>query len=198
MFDAGGSGVSRDDLLLDAAEEARFYSRLPAATGRGGRRQGVNQHEQLVCIEEKVDGANLGITVDDDLKLVVQNRSHFVNSKTHPQFSTLDAWVEEHSAALYELLESRNLVLFGEWLYAKHSIRYTHLPGYFMAFDLYDKTVGKFFSWRERNRQLEGACIPVVRQISETTITGRKDVSAGAQSQSYIFAPATFFLILHK
>ena len=176
LFDAGGSGVSRDDLLLDAVEEAKFYSASPTAR-KGGKRQGPPKQEaQLVSIEEKVDGANLGISVGADMQLLVQNRSHFVNSKTHAQFSTLDSWIEENSAALYELLESKNLVLFGEWLYAKHSIHYTRLPGYFMAFDLYDKTVGKFFSWRERNRRLEESGIPVVRQISETTISGRDDV----------------------
>ena len=176
LFDAGGSGVSRDDLLLDEGEEALFYSGRSAGSRARGRRPGAPAG-RLVCIEEKVDGANLGISVGEDLQLRVQNRSHFVNSKTHAQFSTLDSWLEENSAALYELLQSRSLVLFGEWLYAKHSIHYTQLPGYFMAFDLFDKSVGKFFSWRERNRRLEGTGIPVVRKISETTIDGRKEVS---------------------
>ena len=172
LFDAGGSGVSRDDLLLDEGEEAVFYSGRSAGSRARGRRPG-----RLVCIEEKVDGANLGISVGEDLQLRVQNRSHFVNSKTHAQFSTLESWLEENSGTLYELLESKNLVLFGEWLYAKHSIHYTRLPGHFMAFDIFDRSAGKFFSWRERNRQLEGTGIPVVRRISETTIDGRKDVS---------------------
>lgn len=170
LFDAGGSGVSRDDLLLDAGEEAVFYSQQPRGKGKQGTQQ------QLVCLEEKVDGANLGISVGEDLQLRVQNRSHFVNSKTHRQFSSLDSWIEENSSALYDLLESGNFVLFGEWLYAKHSIHYTRLPGYFMAFDLYDKSVGNFFSWRERNKRLEDTGIPVVRQIIETTTSGRKDV----------------------
>lgn len=168
LFDAGGSGVSRDDLLFDSSEEAVFYT-------QGGKRKQKTQ-QQLVCLEEKVDGANLGISLGEDMQLRVQNRSHFVNSKTHRQFNCLDLWIEENSAALYELLKTGNFVLFGEWLYAKHSIHYTRLPGYFMAFDLYDKSVGKFFSWRERNRRLESTGIPVVRQISETTISGRQDV----------------------
>ena len=79
LFDAGGSGVSRDNLLMDAGEEKRFYS----PPGKGP--------QQLVAIEEKVDGANLGISIDTDMKLCVKNRSHFINSKTHKQFSTLDA-----------------------------------------------------------------------------------------------------------
>ena len=165
LFDAGGSGVSRDDLLMDAGEEKRFYSQ----PGKG--------RQQLVAIEEKVDGANLGISIDTDLKLCVQNRSHFINSKTHKQFSTLDAWLTENSSSLHQILEPGQHVLFGEWLYAKHSIRYTRLPGYFMAFDIYDREAGKFFSWRERNRRLEGSGIPTVRQIAEVTLSGREEVS---------------------
>ena len=165
LFDAGGSGVSRDDLLMDAGKEKLFYSQ----SGRRGK-------QQLVALEEKVDGANLGVSIGVDMRLKVQNRSHYVNSKTHRQFSSLDTWLSENSAALYEILEPGRHVLFGEWLYAKHSVHYTRLPGYFMAFDLYDKEVGKFYSWRERNRRLEGSGIPVVRQIAETTLSGREEV----------------------
>ena len=179
LFDAGGSGVTRDDLLMDAGEASAFYSGQAAVPRGRGRRPGAAARGggRLVCIEEKVDGANLGISVGEDMQLRVQNRSHFVNSKTHAQFSTLDSWLEENSGTLYELLQSGDLVLFGEWLYAKHSIHYTRLPGLFMAFDLFDRKAGRFFSWRERNRRLEGGGIPVVRSISETTIAGRSDVS---------------------
>ena len=164
LFDAGGSAVSRDDLLLDPAEEKLFYS-----TPRG--------RQQLVAIEEKVDGANLGISISaEDMSLRVQNRSHYVNSKTHRQFSSLDAWLSEYSPAVYDILEPGRHVLYGEWLYAKHSIHYTNLPGYFLAFDIYDAKEGKFMSWRERNRLLKESEIPVVRQIAETTISGREEV----------------------
>lgn len=164
LFDAGGSSVSRDDLVMDSGEEAVFYS------SAGKRRQ-------LVVMEEKVDGANLGISLGEDMKLRVQNRSHYVDSSTHRQFSTLDAWVEEHAGALYQVLGSGDSVLFGEWLYAKHSVHYTRLPGYFLAFDIYDRAEGKFLSCRDRNRRLEGSGIPVVRLIAETTLSGREDVS---------------------
>ncbi len=175
LFDAGGNGVSRDDLLMDPGEEKSFYSPQ-------GRRQRPPQTPVLVAVEEKVDGANLGISIGADMKLYVQNRSHYVNSQTHKQFSTLDAWLAEHSPALYEILEPGRHVLFGEWLYAKHSIHYTRLPGgYFMTFDLYDRKVGRFYSWRERNRRLEGSGIPVVRMIAETTIAGREEVRARLQ-----------------
>ena len=186
LFDAGGSGVSRDDLLMDAGEEKMFYSgRAPSSSRKGGasssKRKKTNPSTNptpLVAIEEKVDGANLGISLDSNMQFLVQNRSHYVNSKTHRQFGSLDSWLAEHSADLFQVLgEPGSHVLFGEWLYAKHSIHYTRLPGYFIAFDIYDLKEGKFLSWRERNRRLEGTGIPVVRLITETALSGREDVS---------------------
>ena len=165
LFDAGGSAISRDDLLMDAEEEKYFY----ASTCR-------SRPQVTVAIEEKVDGANLGFSIGDDMVLRVQNRSHYVNSKTHKQFSSLDGWIAEHSAALYDILEPGKHILFGEWLYAKHSIHYTKLPGYFMAFDIYDKEACTFYSWRERNRVLKDTGIPIVRQIAEKTLSGRDEV----------------------
>lgn len=177
LFDAGGSGVSRDDLLMDPGEEGAFYSKVSKGKGARGKATGGGK---LVAMEEKVDGANLGISIDPDtLQFKVQNRSHFINSKTHRQFGILDSWLSEHSEGLFKVLGAdpgRN-VLFGEWLYATHSIAYTRLPDYFLAFDIYDRVVGKFLSWRERNRCLEGTGIHPVRLIAEDTLTGREDVS---------------------
>ncbi len=171
LFDAGGSSVSRDDLLLDKGEENGYYT--PKSSRGNAQPQPV-----IVAIEEKVDGANLGISINSrDMSISVQNRSHYVNSKTHRQFNTLDTWLSEHSSDLYDVIEPDRHVLFGEWLYAKHSIHYTKLQGYFMAFDIYDRKCDKFYSWRERNRLLANTGIPVVRQITETTLSSRDDVS---------------------
>lgn len=164
LFDAGGNGVSRDDLLMDKEEADVFYSR------RG--------RQTVVSIEEKVDGANLGISISQsDYRLLVQNRSHYVNAHTHKQFSGLDQWLEQHSAGLFEAMEPGRHVLFGEWLFAKHSIHYTRIPGYFVAFDIYDRQSHRFYSRRERNRRLEATHIPFVRLIAECPIQGRDHVS---------------------
>ena len=180
--------MSRDDLLMDKGEENSFYTPLNS----GGRARQPQQQQVTVAIEEKVDGANLGISIGSDMQIKVQNRSHYVNSKTHRQFSTLDSWLAEHSSALYSVLEPERHVLFGEWLYVKHSIHYTKLPGYFMAFDLYDRHDNRFFSWRERNRRLKDTGIPVVRQIAETTVSGREEVSANQLLDNSVLTIRTF------
>ena len=69
ILDAGGKAVTRDDLLLDDGEIALFCNGTT-----------------LVWVEEKVDGANLGISITKDGKIVAQNRSHFVNSASASQF----------------------------------------------------------------------------------------------------------------
>lgn len=180
LFDAGGSGVSRDDLLMDPGEEAAFYSRSSKGKGSSKASSRGGSGGRVVAMEEKVDGANLGISIDaETLQFKVQNRSHFINSKTHRQFANLDSWLSEHSEGLFKVMGSDpcRYVIFGEWLYATHSIAYTRLPDYFLAFDVYDRKVGKFLSWRERNKCLEGTGIRPVRLIAEDTLNGREDVS---------------------
>ena len=75
-----------------------------------------------------------------DLLILVLLRSHYVNSSTHPQFKGLDAWLERNRADVYQVLgdEPGKYVLFGEWMFAKHSLEYSRLPDYFIAFDIYD------------------------------------------------------------
>lgn len=160
IYDAGGSGVGRDDLLMDMREvEQVFFS------------------GQRVAVEEKVDGANLGLSIGHDGRILAQNRSHYVNSSTHTQFRMLDQWIEEHTSALYDVLgEQSGYILYGEWLYATHSIEYTRLPAYFLAFDIYDRKAGQFLSRAERDVRLRGTGIRTVPLIAERRFTCIDDV----------------------
>ncbi|KAI6656485.1 DNA ligase III [Oopsacas minuta] len=173
---AVGKGVSRDDLLMDKGEENLFYTDPKTPDSR------------VVSIEEKIDGANLGISIAKDYRLLCQNRSHYVTSVTHKQFSPLDSWVQDHSAELFEILEPERHILFGEWVYAKHSIHYNQLPSYFIAFDLYDRKERRFYSRRERNKVLNQTTIPCVPLIQEQPLANQKDILnllKAQQSQYY-------------
>ena len=158
IFDAGGGGVSRDDLVMTSREAADFLK------------------GKVLTVEEKVDGANLGISISKNFTIRVQNRSHFVTSSSHRQFSTLDSWLSEHSVSLFEVLKPEKTILFGEWLYAKHSIHYTRLPSYFVAFDIYDTEESKFYTRREREKKLEGTGIPSVPLITERVFKTKEEV----------------------
>jgi hypothetical protein len=127
-----GSGSPRDDKVLPPEDAADLLS-------------------HSVVVEEKVDGANLGISLDTQEELRVQNRGSFLSwDSLHPQFKPLPRWIGVHRQVLTDSL-GQHLILFGEWCYAKHSIRYTRLPDWFLAFDVYDRTVGEFWSVDRRN-----------------------------------------------
>jgi len=115
----------------------------------------------VVYIEEKIDGANIGISLGDNHEFVIQNRGHVVNSATMAQFSQIESWAEENSSALYSLLsETDGVVLYGEWCLAQHSVEYRKLPGYFIAFDIWN---GEDFLTRAAfHTKMQETRIPVV------------------------------------
>lgn len=111
-------------------------------------------HELLaheVLVEEKVDGANLGFSVDEHGVLRAQNRGAYLAlDSSHGQWRPLKRWiaprVDEFTDALFP-----DLMLFGEWCYAVHTIRYTKLPDWFLTFDVYDRARGEFWATQRRN-----------------------------------------------
>jgi hypothetical protein len=83
-----------------------------------------------VIVEEKIDGANIGFSLTaDGRSILVQNRSHYIFSGEHAQFSKLAAFIETHKESLMQVLDApskrssrHGWILFGEWLVARHSI----------------------------------------------------------------------------
>ena len=57
------------------------------------------------------------------------------------------------------------MILFGEWCYARHSIAYTHLPDYFLAFDVFDKHEQQFLCSEKRNQICEDLRIFTVPSV---------------------------------
>ncbi len=66
----------------------------------------------------------------------------------------------------------RGHVLFGEWCYAQHSIFYDRLPDWFLAFDVFDGSEGRFWSVERRNALLSLSGLAAVPQVA----TGRFSV----------------------
>ena len=186
IYDAGGNGVTRDDLIMTKKEADSFL--------KGNE----------FVIEEKVDGANIGISIDNNYKIKVQNRSKFVNSTTHKQFSTLDAWLEKNSEDLYEILSPPGkFILFGEWLLAKHSVHYTRLPSYFLAFDIFDIENKKFLSVAERNDKLKDTSISRVHTICQEDNVSKKRVSQffmvfSLTNVNFMHLSTLFFNVKHE
>jgi hypothetical protein len=112
-----------------------------------------------LVIEEKMDGANAAISFGADRRLLLQSRGHFLTGGPRERhFALFKAWARTHETALRAVLGPR-YVLYGEWLYAKHTIFYDQLPHYFMEFDVLDKQDGQFLDTPRRRVLL--AALPI-------------------------------------
>ena len=119
-----------------------------------------------LVVEEKLDGANAALSFDSDGKLQLQSRGHFLTGGGRERhFAPFKQWAAEHAAALYERLGSR-YTLYGEWLYAKHTVFYDRLPAWFLEFDILDLESGEWLSTPRRQALLDGSAVhqvPVLR-----------------------------------
>jgi hypothetical protein len=117
-----------------------------------------------ILVEEKVDGANVGLSLGSGHEIRVQNRGSWVEQGAHPQFQPIWSWIAARRAKLISILE-QDVILFGEWCFAVHSVRYDRLPDWFLAFDVYDCEAARFWSSSRRNELAQSADIAVVPQI---------------------------------
>jgi hypothetical protein len=141
------------------------YPRTPHLTG--SRLQPGDEELQVVSldhlagrrivVEEKLDGANSAVSFGDDGRLLLQSRGHFLDGGPRERhFGLLKAWAGSVRRELWDALGSRH-VMYGEWLYAKHTIFYDALPHYFFEFDVLDKETGQFLSTEARRELLSRA-----------------------------------------
>lgn len=149
------------------------YPRTPHLFGSRGTDDDkhLGQQESLefladpsLIVEEKLDGTNVGIHFTSAGRMVLQCRGHEITSGMHAQYDLLKQWTSAKRHALEAMLEDR-LILFGEWLYARHSVHYRQLPHYFFEFDVYDKKAQLFLDLATRLNILEGTGIVTVPVI---------------------------------
>lgn len=123
-----------------------------------------------VVVEEKMDGANLGFSLSPEGELLIQNRGHYLHQPFTGQFARLPDWLVVHADLLVEVLfhyADNNLMLFGEWCAARHSLDYKSLPDWFLLFDVYERRTGRFWSSLRRNglaHELSFATVPQLTQ----------------------------------
>jgi ATP-dependent RNA circularization protein (DNA/RNA ligase family) len=126
-----------------------------------------------IVVEEKVDGANIGIYFDGTGTMQVKNRGTVLQPGCHPQFQALWPWLAQRHESLHDALRG-NLVLFGEWCFAVHSVRYRDLPEFFIGFDVYDRRERKFWSALRRNEWARPLDIVTAPAIATEEFTLRK------------------------
>jgi hypothetical protein len=125
---------------------------------------------QPIVVEEKVDGANLGLAFDRSGRLQAQNRGTFLRAPFTAQWQGLSRWLAHHETTLRERLPT-GMILFGEWCYAKHSITYSRLPDWFLGFDVFDRFNDQFWSTRRRDALLMAAEIVPIHRIASGQFT---------------------------
>jgi len=146
-----GAVKVRGDKVMSEAEQKAFL-----------------KHELVV--EEKVDGANLGISFDAEGNVRVQNRGAYLHLPSTGQWKKLAEWLAPKSDELFEQLTD-HYILFGEWCYAQHSVVYDRLPDWFLGFDIYDKGTARFFSSNRRDETFRAIGISQVPKINRGHFT---------------------------
>src|SRR5262245_42277603 len=165
-------GTTRDDFVK--------YPRTPHLLGSRGTTDDkhLNERESLdfiahpsLIVEEKLDGTNVGIHFTSAGRMVLQCRGHEITTGMHAQYDLFKQWTMGKRPVLEAMLEDR-LLLFGEWLYARHSLHYRRLPHYFFEFDIYDKQRQVYLDLAALHELLEGTGIHTVPVVHRGPATG--------------------------
>jgi len=167
-------GASREDFIK--------YPRTPHLFGS----QGTDDDKHLnrkdseafiadtsLIVEEKLDGTNVGIHFNSRGRMVLQCRGHEITEGMHPQYDLFKQWTSVKRPVLEGMLGTRH-ILYGEWLYARHSVHYLKLPHYFFEFDIYDKDAEAFLPLDARLRMLDGTGIHTVPVIHRGSVTAEE------------------------
>jgi hypothetical protein len=130
-----------------------------------------------LVVEEKLDGANTAISFTADGELRLQSRGHYLTGGPRErQFGPFKAWATTIRHALHDRIGDR-YVIYGEWLYAKHTVFYDALPHYFCEFDILDQYTDTFLATPERADLLDGLPIRSVPVLHAGTVTALTDIT---------------------
>lgn len=146
-----GESTPRGDKLMQAAQAREWLRRA-------------------VSVEEKVDGANLGLSLGPDGRLRAQSRGHYLEPRTEGQWKPLWRWLAQREERLAAAL-GHALIAFGEWCYAEHSVAYDALPDWFLLFDIYDRAERRFQSRVRRDRFARQAALHTVPLLACGTLS---------------------------
>ena len=100
-----------------------------------------------VIVEEKMDGANVGI-IRHSKGFALQKRGSLVGPSVHEQFDYFYNWANGQKYENIMGVPKRTLI-YGELLYAVHSVYYDSLPDYVLVFDVYQN--GKWMDYDRRS-----------------------------------------------
>lgn len=125
-------------------------------------------------VEEKIDGANCGITCIDGHP-VIRNRTHILNKgyvkkkgAAKQQFRPVWNWYYDNAKKFKHL---GDVTLYGEWVWTLHGIHYNKLPDWFVVYDMFEHHTMKFTAPNLRREILEYHGFTNVPLLHEGPIT---------------------------
>ena len=141
---------------------------------------------KVLTVEEKIDGANCAVSFDADGTLLLQSRGHYLTGGVREKhFNLFKQWAVTHQQAFYETLGPR-YVMYGEWMYAKHTVFYDALPHYFLEFDVLDRENDTFLDTQSRHRLLAKLPVASVPVICCKTFRSLKELTSLITDSHYI------------
>lgn len=139
-----------------------------------------------LVLEEKIDGANTAISFTEKGELRLQSRGHFLTGGAREKhYDLMKQWAAVHKDRLYEALGSR-YVMYGEWMYAKHTIYYDLLPNFFMEFDILDREKGLFLDTPSRHALISGLSVNSCPVLASGVFSRIEDIVSYLGDSNYI------------
>lgn len=138
--------------------------------------------DRQLIVTEKMDGSNVCMMHEDC----------FARSHGHsPKGESFDAFKALHARVKYNI--PVGVQLFGEWCYAKHSIHYTDLFGYFMLFGARESCDGSsvWLSWEDTKAWANKLGLVTVPEIIRVYPTNKVDVEKTLASLARITVTST-------
>lgn len=129
-----------------------------------------------IVVEEKIDGANSAISFSENGELLLQSRGHYLTGGYRERhYNLMKQWANVHKDSLYRVLGTR-YIMYGEWMYAKHSVFYDALPHYFLEFDIFDREKKIFLDTPSRKKLTDQMPIVSVPVLAEGKFTNRDEI----------------------
>lgn len=139
-----------------------------------------------VVLEEKIDGANCAVSFNESGELLLQSRGHYLTGgQRERHYNLLKQWGAVQKEVLHAVLGDR-YIMYGEWMYAKHSVFYDRLPHYFMEFDVFDRERGIFLDTPSRRNLLKNLPICSVPVLAEGIFQSRDEILNYLGDSKYI------------
>ena len=106
-----------------------------------------------LIITTKMDGSNLQMSQE---RLAARNGKY----ANHKSFDLAKVLYNEIG---YKI--PNDFIIFGEWLYAKHSIHYDDLISYFQVFAVYDKSYNIYLNWQDVEKLSDNLKLSTVQKL---------------------------------